>query len=92
MVDKPIDITLARIAEAGSVARGTGEEVEGTLWIEGVTGDGGWLWKCTMLVQVVVAEGALEPRANASFFATVALERELRVFEPELVLWVAKMS
>lgn len=66
-----------------------GHELEGALGVEGVNKrrrrEG------AMGVEVIVTHCALVTRAYAHFLAPVALEHGLRVFELELVLWMAKV-
>lgn len=87
VVEEAGDILLAGVAVAGEVPRRPGEELEGAFGVERV-GDGSGR-DGTVHVKVVVADSAPVARADAHFFAAVALEWEFRVVEFEPVVWVA---
>lgn len=99
MVDKTCHVFLACVAVTWHVTRRSGHKLEGTFGVEWVE-DGGRrrIWRRrshgAVHVEIVVANAAAAfvSGTDPDFFATVALERYIRVFEFQLVLWVAEVT
>lgn len=90
VVDESADVLLAGVAEAGDVAGGPVEELEGALGVEGV-GDGGG-GEGTVLVQVKVTQVTLVSGPYANLPAPITLEGHLNVLKFEFVLGVAEVG
>lgn len=93
VVDESADVVLASIAEARRIAWRARHELEGALTVERMAQDGSRRGReSAVLVEVVVAEGALEAGPYADFSAPVALEWGFGVLKPEPVVVVAEVG
>lgn len=90
-------VFLASVAVTWDVTRRAGQELEGAPGVERVEDDGGGRrrWRHGAVhVEIVVANAAAAfvTGTDANFLAPVTLERNIRVFKFELVLWVAEVG
>lgn len=90
VINEPRHVLLARVAVPRYTPGWLEEELERAFGVERVgqrrRREG------AVVVEIVVARGALVPRTYAGFLAPVALERDLRVLELQLVLGVAHVG
>lgn len=91
VVNEPIHVFLTGVAETRDVTRWSDQEFEHALAVERMVNYGGCVGDSAMFVEIIVTDGAFEPRSDTDFFTAVASERKLHVLQPEFVVWMAEV-